>query len=437
MSSLSGKKLREIRTARGLSQKQFAQLLGVSRSHLTHLELGRYRVCGELAEKVSNIVADSAPPKGRPVLARVLNVYGITPVMVAKEIGVSVGAVTDILAGEPNRLGVKKQIQKWAAARGLPSENLFNEQEEPPMEAVYLTEAAKARFRIFADPFDPDLDPETFFGAKKNQWPEIAAVEQQLRNAYLNQKNIAIRGQVGSGKSTLNRRVLGNFEKSGESVFVIEPEIVDKALLRPSLILESIIRAANVGTSKRSLGNSLEERSGLAKLALTTVADRGLKASLLIEEAHLLPDDTIKHFKSMSEWYRGVDKLLSIVMIGQPELDIKIKRWANRQWFSRCVTIHMPGLGKKIPNYLHFRCEAKGVDSGKVFTEAGVAAIADRMKTQTYDTPLLVGNFTKHCINKAAALGTRVDERVVMEARPVLRPEKAQVRQIKKRKAKG
>ena len=56
------------------------------------------------------------------------------------------------------------------------------------------------------------------------------------------------------------------------------------------------------------------------------------------------------------------------------------------------------------------------------------------MATQTYDTPLLVGNFTKACMNRAAALGCKVDERVVVDTRTVLRAEKAQVKKINRKK---
>jgi len=406
--------------------------LEITRAHLSKIECGKYCISPEVSAKLETLV-DNFVPHSRPVLARLMDNHGICARDLARETRLSEVTVRDILAGEPNRVGAKKVIEAWAASRGLPVKNLWIEQEEPPMEGLDLTETARSRFKLFADPFDSDLDPETFFGGRKSEWPEINDIEKRLEAAYLKQKNVAIRGQVGSGKSTLNRRLLGRFEKDGEPVFVIEPEIVDKKLLRPSLILERIIRDCNVADSRVSLGASLEERSSRAKKALTTVADRGLRATLLIEEAHELPDDTIKQFKTMSEWFRGVDKLISIVMIGQPELDQKIKRWTNRQWFSRCVTIHMPGLGNRIGAYIKFRCEAKGVNPDKLFAADGLKAITSRMATQTYDTPLLVGNFTKACVNKAAALGTKVDERVVLETRPMLRPDKAELKSIRKK----
>lgn len=429
----SGKDLREFRTARGWTQKQFAEELGISRNFLSEIESGAYRVPEQICEQLA-LINGEAPPKARPVLARVLDNFGISARDFGREINRSEAQVRAVLDGNKPPKRLKTLIENWCAENlGVTKKILFNEQEEPPMEAVELSDAAKTRFRIFADPFSAELDPALFFGEKKNEWPELAELEQQLKNAYLQQRNIAIRGQVGSGKSTLNRRILGQFESTAEPVFVIEPEIIDKALLRPSLILERIIRACNVEDAKISLGASLEERSEKAKKALVTVADRGLKAVLVLEEAHLLPDDTIKHFKSMSEWYRGVDKLLSIVMIGQPELDQKIKRWTNRQWFSRCVTVRMPGLGKRIPSYIKWRCEAKGVDPEKVFSDDGLKSIQNRMATQTYDTPLLVGNFTKACMNRAAGLGCKVDERVVNDARTVLRPEKANVKKLNRK----
>jgi len=430
----SGKELREFRAARGWTQKQLAAELGISRNFLSEIESGVYRVPEGIREQLALIGGD-APPKSRPVVARLLENFGISARDFAHQINRSEAQLRSVLDGNRPPKKLQQEIEKWCVENlGVPKKILFKKQEEPPMEAVELTETARARFRIFADPFSAELEPTLFFGEKKNEWPEMAEIEKALRDAYLGQRNVALRGQVGSGKSTLNRRILGQFESAGEPVFIIEPEIIDKALLRPSLILERIIRACNIEDTRISLGGSLEERSERAKAALITVADRGLRAVLLIEEAHLLPDDTIKHFKTMSEWYRGVDKLLSVVMIGQPELDQKIKRWTNRQWFSRCVTVRMPGLGKRIPNYIAFRCEAKGVDPDKIFTADGLKAIQDRMATQTYDTPLLVGNFTKACMNRAAALGCKVDERVVVDTRTVLRAEKAEIKKINRKK---
>ncbi|MFP4733744.1 AAA family ATPase, partial [Pasteurella multocida] len=75
-------------------------------------------------------------------------------------------------------------------------------------------------------------------------------------------------------------------------------------------------------------------------------ARAGNQHVLIIEEAHSLPVPTLKHLKRFFELEDGFKKLLSIVLVGQPELKLKLseRNFEVREVVQRCEIVTLEPL---------------------------------------------------------------------------------------------
>jgi len=136
---------------------------------------------------------------------------------------------------------------------------------------------------------------------------------------------------------------------------------------------------------------------------------------LIIEEAHALPIATLKHLKRFTELEVGFTKLLSILLIGQPELAEKLSEQnaAVREVVQRCEVMTLPALGGQLGDYLAFRFKGAGVELGRVLDASAVHAIHTRLAppvprghtAHTLLYPLAVHNLTTAALNLAAQHG--------------------------------
>ncbi|MGP1946841.1 MAG: hypothetical protein ACTS85_00040 [Arsenophonus sp. NC-PG7-MAG3] len=100
----------------------------------------------------------------------------------------------------------------------------------------------------------------------------------------------------------------------------------------------------------------------------------------MIEEVPLLPIPTLKHLKRFFELKNGFLKLLSIVLLEQPELGDKLSEplLAVREAIQRCEVIDLPPLNEHLTDFLDFKF--KRVD-GNMNTVLGQDAIPDTAST--------------------------------------------------------
>jgi hypothetical protein len=99
---------------------------------------------------------------------------------------------------------------------------------------------------------------------------------------------------------------------------------------------------------------------------------------ILIDEAHVMPDDTLEQVRLLSNLESNRHKLLQIVLFGQPELDATLAKTSLRQLRDRIT--HSSACGRwcrpKVGRYLSFRMRAAGYRGPEVFTPHAVRRIA-------------------------------------------------------------
>lgn len=271
------------------------------------------------------------------------------------------------------------------------------------------------------DPFLDDVEsPEDVF-----KTPDIRTVRQALWDNVKHGGMLAVCGESGSGKSTLRRDLIERIESESVSAIVVEPYVLAMEendqkgkTLKAAHIAEALISRIDPRAKPK---RSPEARFAQLHQLLKDSRKAGNKHVLIIEEAHCLPTATLKHLKRFIELEDGFKRLLSIILIGQPELRHKLseKNQEVREVVQRCYVVELQPLNQHLGDYLKFKFKRIGVELANVISADGISAIEQRlgyqptgntrsMKRETMSSwlyPLAVGNLVVACINTAASLG--------------------------------
>jgi len=281
-----------------------------------------------------------------------------------------------------------------------------------------LTPAARAHFRLVRNPFDEVSTSAEVWQNETIRFTRAAMLDAAKRGGFM-----AVIGESGSGKSTLRRDLIERITQDGEPVRIIQPYSVlgmdDRSergnVMRATHIAEAIL--AEIAPQLR-VPSSSETRFRKIHQELRASHQSGNRHVLIIEEAHALPIATLKHLKRFAELEVGFTKLLSILLIGQPELAEKLSEQnaSVREVVQRCEVVTLPALGSDLPEYLAFRFKAAGAELGRVLDASAVHAIHTRLAppvprghvAHTLLYPLAVHNLTTAALNLAAAHGAPV-----------------------------
>ena len=283
-----------------------------------------------------------------------------------------------------------------------------------------LTPAAKKHFKLFKNIFDEPIRnaTELFNNSDINY-----VRESMWQAAKGNSSFIAVVGQSGAGKTTLRRELIDRIEREHEPVVVIEPYVlatedndIKGKTLKAVHIAESILAALAPSTNAK---RSPEARFRQVHNLLKESSRAGHHHLLIIEEAHSLPIPTLKHLKRFLELENGFTPLLSILLIGQDELKIKLaeNNQEVREVVQRCEIVTLePFTQTTLVDYLQHRCKAADRKLNDFIDESGLDAICTKLtrnvgrrnQHESLLYPLAVGNLITGAMNVAADLGVPV-----------------------------
>lgn len=378
-------------------------------------------------------------------LQQAMNGHGVSLRELARELGVSPATAHRMIHGQRlpsrNREQLVENLLTLFARRGEPEDALRdlgdelhalglspagrpatspkheqeNEDEEITMllSKQSLTPAARRHFKLTRDPFDdPRTESDVFLT------DDARYVLGCMMDAALHGNFLAVVGESGSGKTTLRRLMLERLKTEGENVIIIEPYILttggqgkDAKPLRAGHIAEAILAAVAPG---RRLPASAEARSRLLHELLRQSNRGGNRHLLLIEEAHDLHTNTLKSLKRFFELEDGLTRLLSIILIGQTELGVKLSSAGAdvREVVQRCDVVPLPPL-RDVPGYIRHRFRCAGIEAVGVFEDDALDELRQRLivsrggKSGGTDLgyPLAVANLAVRAMNLAASIG--------------------------------
>ena len=198
-------------------------------------------------------------------------------------------------------------------------------------------------YHLKENPFSITADPEFFFSSARH-----AEAFSHITYGIKQRKGIlAITGEIGTGKTTLCRTILNRLDEKNKTALILNPTFSDLQLLQ--LILKDL-GIETKARNKFALIDALNQ-------FLVTQTSQGHNVVLIIDEAQNLGVRQLEQIRLLSNLETEKEKLLQIILVGQPELLDKLKLPQLRQLNQRiAVRYHVLPLDPtELEEYIHHR----------------------------------------------------------------------------------
>lgn len=220
-------------------------------------------------------------------------------------------------------------------------------------------------FGLSQAPFKITPNTEFFFNGG-NRGPILEALIYAITHG---EGIIKVTGEVGSGKTMLCHMLPKRLPPHVETVYIANPSV------SPEEILHTIAFELQLGVDRGS--PRLEAMQALHDFLLKRHAE-GKRVVVFVEESQSMPLPTLEEIRLLSNLETKNDKLLQIVLFGQPELDDNLRQLHIRPLRERIThSFRLEPLAPgDIREYLMFRMRAAGYRGPDLFSSSVVSGIA-------------------------------------------------------------
>ncbi len=215
-------------------------------------------------------------------------------------------------------------------------------------------------FKLTALPFSITPDTDFFFQSASH----IEALNVLLLALRSGDGFIKLTGEVGTGKTLLCRKLLSSLDDNFVTAYIPNP-FINATALRMAVAEELGIEfARNIGQHR------------VLKLItdkLVEIKRAGKQVVLIVDEAQAMPDESLEALRLLSNLETEKEKLLSIVLFGQPELDVKLNQPKIRQLKQRILFSYQlrPLNAREVAHYVQHRLTIAGV-TAPLFSKAAL-----------------------------------------------------------------
>ncbi|MBN2097765.1 MAG: AAA family ATPase [Candidatus Omnitrophica bacterium] len=229
-------------------------------------------------------------------------------------------------------------------------------------------------FGLEQNPFNVTADPNFLFFSRRHQ----EAFSQLLYGIKERKGFLAITGEIGTGKTTLCRALLNSLGENTKTALILNPSLSKLELL------QTILQDFGISWQNNS---TLSLLNILYKFLLKQLS-LGNNVVLIIDEAQNLRMHLLEQIRLLSNLETEKEKLLQIVLVGQPQLRQKLERPSLRQLRQRIIVrYHILGLDQdEIAGYIKHRLNVAGSNGRIKFTEQAL----DEIYRYTQGTPRLI-----------------------------------------------
>lgn len=219
-------------------------------------------------------------------------------------------------------------------------------------------------FGLTQPPFKITPNTDFFFGGG-NRGPILEALIYAITQG---EGIVKVTGEVGSGKTMLCSMLQTRLPEQVETIYLANPSVSPDEILHAIAFELQLSLAAD--TSRLAVMHAIQDY-------LLQRHAEGKRVVLFVEESQGMPIATLEEIRLLSNLETKSDKLLQIVLFGQPELDDNLRQNQIRQLKERITHSFRlePLTAPEAREYLMFRLRTAGYRGPDLFTDAIVREI--------------------------------------------------------------
>jgi general secretion pathway protein A len=217
---------------------------------------------------------------------------------------------------------------------------------------------------------------------------------------------VVLTGEVGTGKTTLIHALLNDLNGSAQTALIFS------TIVSPADLLRSVCEEFGLVEPKRPLGEIHDYLVSLNEFLLESYR-KGENCALIIDESQNLSAEVLESIRLLSNFETSKDKLLQILLVGQPELAVRLNSPELRQLKQRVMLRHhLRALSlQECCEYVSNRLKVAGGDRS-IFTPNALESI----HTYSGGIPRIVNVLCDNALLTGYALGRKeIDTGIIRE----------------------
>ena len=256
-------------------------------------------------------------------------------------------------------------------------------------------------FNLGDDPFRMTPDSAYFYPSREHN-----EILDSLQYAIDQKEGFSVVvGEPGTGKTTILRILVDHWKDRADIALIMTPRLAPEEFLQA--VLEDIhadLKALNKNEMLKAFRDILLEHAQIGKRVI-----------IIVDEAQDLPDETLEELRLLSNLETEKEKLLQIMLIGQPELKKRLQADHLRQLNQR-VSVRAtlkPLTKEETRDYLHFRLIKAGKGGSMLtFEESARNAIY----TYSKGIPRLINLVSSRAVMAAFVAGSNTVKKVHVQS---------------------
>ena len=266
----------------------------------------------------------------------------------------------------------------------------------------------KSFYKLRLNPFEITPDPSFLFSTPRHN-EALASLYYGVR---ARKGFVVLTGETGTGKTMLVRCVLELLRRTGVAFAYV---------FNPSLSAVEFIRYIAGDFGLPVAGKAKDELILSLSAFLVDRHQKKLSTLLVVDEAHHLAPELLEEIRLLTNLETTQQKLLQIVLAGQPELDEKLDSFELRQLKQRvALRCHLGPLDlEETRGYIQRRLQIAGAPEGTtIFSEPSIGAIYRHSK----GFPRMINTICENALltgygKKAAVISPEMIEEVAQDLR--------------------
>ena len=222
----------------------------------------------------------------------------------------------------------------------------------------------ETHFGFRETPFGVTPDPR-FFYSHPVYLEGLAALVHGIRSK---KGFMLVTGEVGTGKTILLRKLMRHLEATVQFVFVSNSHLTSYGLT------ELMVHDLGLINKEKGRLEMIQELNNYLIQQLRT----GRTVALLVDEAQKLSDEALEGLCDLSNLETDEEKLLQLVLVGQPELATKLSKSSLRRIKQRIALhhrLHALQTPSEVEQYMRHRLQIAGYDGPEIFGKEAIEAI--------------------------------------------------------------